>query len=188
MKKSLISLLCFFFCFTLHAQSVKSDTIFTARLDTILCTINIIDQNSIYYTTLNNKQEEIALKRVLYYVKQPIVAVAGPSIPILINDNRPPLDSVLMSQEINYMKTCFTNFHSQYKKGVAISIIGIAISATGGFLMNQESSTDFEQAVVGAGALTTLIGGIVTINSHKWIGRAGLGLTGNGIGVRYIFK
>jgi hypothetical protein len=192
MKKTLFFLAFLFFCTTLQAQSAIPDTIITRGLDTILCTITKTDSNTIYYTTLDLKLKNIERAKVFSYVEQrfyvPPVPKPPKPIPIVVEERKQILDSVMMSQEIDYMKTCFTNYHKAYNQGAAVSVIGLTLATTSGILLANKTETKLEYAMLGLGGVTSAVGMIIIIDSHKWMGRAGLGITGNGVGVRYIFK
>jgi nucleoside recognition membrane protein YjiH len=76
--------------------------------------------------------------------------------------------------------------HKLWSTGLIMNFAGIAISAGGLASINTSNiqSSDFGLPI--AGGVMSLIGTIVMINAHKYIGKAGLGLSANGI--RYRFK
>ena len=64
-----------------------------------------------------------------------------------------------------YQSECFNACHREFKTGTIFTALGFGIGLLGGFT---ESS-----GIYITGGVGVMIGGILMIDSHKWIGRAG---------------
>lgn len=95
-----------------------------------------------------------------------------------INNPSMPIKEVTISNELKFIRMNLRKSHNQFKTGAvmyAASVIPIGL----GFASNQPP-------LIYAGGVISLIGTIVMINSHKYIGRAGIGFGGEGVKVRYV--
>jgi hypothetical protein len=83
-------------------------------------------------------------------------------------------------QKIQGMQYCFKNFYSSYMSGVIISGIGMGITVL--------STAYDEPEMLGAGVLlggaVSLVGLIVSIDSFKWLKRAGVAPADYGVGFK----
>lgn len=80
------------------------------------------------------------------------------------------------------MKDCLQACHNQYTNGLGVSCIGLAGTIGGSFLLIKSPVAGiFVTGVFGA---LSIVGGIIMIDSHKWIGRAGVAITGNGVSLK----
>jgi len=183
MKKLLLILICTTSGLTLFAQP---DTIVTKKGKKIICEITNHNAAEIYY-----RIEDIPFNKVEYIVekgkKKFADNIANENV-ISLADTKTAHDSIMISRELEYMKNCFRSSHREYVAGATTSLCGILIGIVGLKFATDPKSSDSGVAVSAVAGAITLTGGIIMFDSHKWIGRAGMGITGNGIGVKYIFK
>ena len=75
--------------------------------------------------------------------------------------------------------------HKQYRDGLGMTIFGIGATIMGSSMsindIKSKGNGDVGFIIGGTGVLMLIIGNIIMIDSHKYIGRAGLGLNKNGI-------
>lgn len=98
------------------------------------------------------------------------------------------------SKEISYMKKCFGKAHEEHSLGTILLISGTTANAIGIHAMwynlkHGPQSNDIRTVrglVVAATALQTA-GIVIILNSHRWIGKAAIGVDGRGINVVYNF-
>lgn len=96
-------------------------------------------------------------------------------------------NSYFQKKEITNIQLNLERCHFQYKFGLGIVITGGLISIGGSLLFNKETKTGtpinqgIGVPVIVMGGITSLIGSIIIIDSHKFIGRAGL----NGITINF---
>ena len=95
------------------------------------------------------------------------------------------LDSIKM--EVQQMQFNLSKCHKQYNTGTAFIITGSASSAFGAFVSNSIDPTvrNTGGGFIIAGGLMLLTGLIIQINSHNYIGKAGLSLSSNGVIYRF---
>jgi len=81
---------------------------------------------------------------------------------------------------------------AQWSYGVGVNITGLAFSGIGTWLLIETNTNPTQKdptvgyAMIAGGGIISLIGTIVMLDSHKYIGKAGLSLTNGGI--KYTFK
>jgi len=175
------------FLYVLTATSVcsQTDTIFKKDKQEIICRITMVNNHAIFYVDKNEVGRFIEFNKVSLYSRN------GQRKDPLQNTNVPPttkiVDSVNVSDELVYMRTCLTKFHTQYTTGLSITLIGGALAGTSVFIECDELT---KQAVGIGGLVIMLVGVATTFDSHKWINRAGWGVSGKGnmVEVRYRFK
>ena len=81
--------------------------------------------------------------------------------------------------------------HKKWTKGLNISGVGFMVTVFGGYTVmnynnNSNSTTNIGLVITGTGGLLSIIGSLIMIDSHKYIGRSGIGIGSNGI--TYNFK
>lgn len=186
--KKLIPLL--FFVYTLNAQK---DTIFKDTGDRIICTITFVNNNNIFYDTKKSSGEMISVKNVATYSQNgkrvdPKVAVkvAG------IKDNsviakKPGTETVensyVTKKQMEYLTNCLYKCHKEFVGGAITCLAGTLITYTGILLSSNNIGTNNNNTpntvITLTGSGITLIGGIIMIDSHKWIGKASFALDAN---------
>ena len=92
---------------------------------------------------------------------------------------------VVITDELIYLRKCLSASHSEYKTGSTLLISGIALSGLGIYLSTKNTNA---LPVVYIGSAICVLGEIFMIDSHKWIGRAGIGVGGNGVLITYKLK
>ncbi len=180
--KKLLVLILFPFCY--HAQT---DTIFKKDKKQIICSITFINNNSIFYTERKDPGKYIDLGLVsIYSLNGKRTDPSKPENKIIFPVQTP--DTISVALELDYMKTCFRNHGRQYYTGVITVLSGFAV--TGGGTALSLTNTNAGAAIAGIGAVVTLVGTIIMVDSHKWIRRAGLGINGKGnsVGIYYRFN
>jgi hypothetical protein len=159
--------------------SQKNDTICSSATGVFACKITLINDQNIFYD-----QEFVSLDKVLWYSRSGVRT-------FLKNEKK--VDYVDIGAEINYMRMCLRKNHNEWKAGTLCQVFGTFIAASGVFLIQTaevKSTSDQGTQFTIVGGLLALVGQIIVLDSHKWINRAGAGvsLNENGIGVLYRFK
>lgn len=103
---------------------------------------------------------------------------------------------------VNHINTNLIKCHEQWRDGLGITVFGIGVSTLGVVIINQnynnytsgshnikpsnyKNNENVGLIITGVGGLTSLIGTIIMLDSHKYIGKAGLGINGNAITYRF---
>lgn len=169
----------------------QTDTIFRKDGKKTICTITVINQKTIYYKIKGEDIEEIDLSKVAHFTQlgktQQAVNIQKKFL-MLSDTSKLIQDSVLVSNELEFMKNCFKKHHQEHNIGGLTTLFGIGISVAGIVVGTYPKQADAARALFVVGGVISLIGQITMFDSHKWIGRAGLGINGNGLSVRYVFK
>lgn len=172
------------FIFSACSLEAQTDTISTKNGRTIRCHIIGVGQMSLEYTDISNKDCYIDLYSVSYYVKNGVrhngLSRSGMGTNLKI-------DTVNVSEELNYLRFCMNKFHLQYTTGLTVTFIGAALAGASVFM---SADNNFKQELGIGGAAILLIGFGWTVDAHKWIGRAGWGVSGKGnmVEIHYRFK
>lgn len=161
------------------------DTIYNVNGEVIPCKITEVKKEYLRYDPQKGPDNTIAIGNVHSYVwkgeKTILLTNAGGKK--IIEDK----NTVNLSDDYAYLKMCLGEAHKEYKTGVRLVLIGTLASGVGAVLMSVNSTTSGQLLTIGGGVFT-FVGGISMISSHKWFGRAALGLNGNGATVTYRFK
>ena len=102
------------------------------------------------------------------------------------------IESRLLEVETNtsILQSNLSKCHKQWVDGLGVCVFGVGASVIGGYMsINANYNGDKSNVgliITGVGGLTSLIGTIVMLDSHKYIGKSGLGLSKGGI--TYTFK
>lgn len=109
-------------------------------------------------------------------MKTPFIILLMAVSSVGYSQNYDSLKRVILEVQQSQYQTDFylQKAHEQYSSGTLILGIGVATAAIGTVL--HISSTENNNPAKGlmiAGGATTVVGGIIQIDSHKWIGRAG---------------
>ena len=163
----------------------QNDTILQKNGVIIPCRITQVNNHKIFYIDKQQIGRFTELRQVDWYSQ----SGTRQKPPV---DNYEPqslrrIDSVNVSDELTFMRNCFTKFHTQYNTGVSLILVGGAITGSSYFI----SSDDNLQKYLGIGGIVMMLaGGVFVIDAHKWFNRAGWGVSGKGnmVEVRYRFK
>ncbi|MDI1355154.1 MAG: hypothetical protein PSX36_09555 [bacterium] len=175
-------LFCFLRFFPIWSQP---DTIFKKDDQKISCRITAVNSNAIFYLDKEELGRFVELSKVKSYIRNGVRK--DPAHRIELGMSAKVIDTVNVSDELVYMRTCLTRFHTQYTTGMSLSLIGGALTASS-FLLEDNQSV---QQVLGiSGAVILLVGIATSFDAHKWVARAGWGIGGKGnmVEVRYRFK
>lgn len=180
-------LILLFFPFLAHGQM---DTIFQRNGKILLGTIGTVTEQNIFFKNKMGINDRIKLSKVVKYVITK--KMTNPKIDTIIHNNivQNTMANYNRDEDIQYMKDCFRRCHKEYSTGVVFSILGVL--AMGGGLyysanpIKNNTGSDVNTYLIIAGAASSLIGSLVIIDSHKWIGRAGL--VDYGVGVKLKMK
>jgi len=121
----------------------------------------------------------------LYY--SPTIKVYSGLVPLI-----DPVDSLSRIQyQLDYAHNCMFKYKREQVLGFAFTTMGV--SAIGVALLNNHhyygydsnKNTSINTMVIGGGAIVTLLGIILMIDSEKWNKRAHI--ASNGLGVKYVF-
>lgn len=105
--------------------------------------------------------------------------------PLYMNSQMSVKDSVNITDELNYMKTCLGNHHKEFSFGTVIFCFGAGL----GFTTTAMNVPKNEKNALYIGSSIIAMGGaILMMHSNLYFKRASLGLNGNGISVKYRFK
>ncbi len=80
----------------------------------------------------------------------------------IVSNNKTIVDDIQLN---------LSNCHKQYKTGITCSIVGLVLSTVGTILVFDTPEVGVPLIIGGSGLSIT--GVVITINSHKYIGRAG---------------
>lgn len=86
-----------------------------------------------------------------------------------------------MNTDVYIMRENLKRCHTQYTNGLGITVGGILVSGIGISVLIEKNNTTPVAVMCVVGGLLTIIGQIVMIDSHKYINKAGLGISNNGI-------
>lgn len=185
MKKLLLTLI--IIAISITSIFAQDTIIFKNQDKPVLCKIRSITSSVIFYVE-NNEYKSDFINNVKYHSKfeklekkdtinkQSKQTLA--SMPVL------PTKEVKISDELLNMRTDFTNCHKEFKTGLFFIGGGIFITALG---TTNLFSYGGSSPITIIGGLVSLTGIIIITDSHKWIGRAGIGIGGNGVVVKYVF-
>lgn len=178
--KNLLALLLFLASFYAAAQE---DAIVLKNGQTINCTI-IEKQDSSLRINLNGATLEFGLSRIEYYKMNYIWYNVDGTKRQDLNAAYSPVHAeqekiIKLQDQVDYMRGQLTISHNIFVAGVVIDVLG-TLALFGGLSLNESYIT-----YAGAGALT--IGNVLMLSSHHWIGKAGIGIGGKGVKVKYIF-
>lgn len=109
-------------------------------------------------------------------------------------DSTKTIESRLLELEKNteILQSNLTKCHNQWGYGAGVTGAGIGFSGIGTWLLIETNTNPTQKdptvgyAMIAGGGLLQLIGTIVMLDSHKYIGKAGLSLSNGGI--KYTFK
>ena len=90
-----------------------------------------------------------------------------------------PVREIKISDELTYIRNNLNNCHKEYRTGLIFIGVGIGVGTIGALTHTSVISI--------IGGVSGLVGTIIMIDSHKWIGRIGIGVAGNGVNVKYVF-
>ncbi len=117
-----------------------------------------------------------------------------------LSDTNKVVKFVNVVDELNFLKNNLSKSHSEYKTGLKISLAGLGVIGAGALISTFKNvthnnyktmmSTTIEMNQIGAGVicfgiLGELVGRVIMIDSHKWLGRASVGIGGKGVTVKY---
>lgn len=162
----------------------QTDTIFKKDKNKIICTITFVNNDNIFFTEKKDPGKLMDVRKVSFY------SLNGKRIDPSQSKILFPqvLDTISVALELDYMKYCFRSFSKQYNSGVITLLAGFAVSGAGITISGTDKNAGM--AVVGIGSIVSLVGGIIMIDSHKWIRRAGFGINGKGnsVSIYYTFN
>jgi len=97
------------------------------------------------------------------------------------------LKKIELNNEV--IKSNLKKCHNQWKDGLGVTIFGFGTSIIGSYMsLNANNIGDKSNVgiiITSIGGITSLIGTIVMLDSHKYIGRAGLNIESNGLVYRF---
>lgn len=162
----------------------QQDTLLTKRNKLIPCTIHRIGFVGIEYSDSSSKNLSHEILQLQWYSIKGLRIQARSRESDFLTITK---DSANLSEEIIHLRTCLNKFHSQYTTGLSITMIGAALGASTLFISKDEI---FRKQLGLGGAILLLTGLGCSIDAHKWIGRAGWGVSGNGsnFAIHYRFK
>jgi hypothetical protein len=156
----------------------QKDTVFTQSGGSIPCSITFVNSNNIFYNTKSSDGNMIEMFKVKAFSQNGKRSSSVTISPVYEQ-------TVTVAQEFEYMRNCFARQHAQYITGTAIGCIGIA-TVGGSFFINTDENAP--RTFAGIGSALIFIGTIVVMDSHKWVKRAALGVSGKGSSVAIFYK
>jgi len=160
----------------------QDDTIFTKQKLVIPCTIILETYNSIEYTHADGDALQIDLFRVEKYSKNG-TRIKGGAKPKNVLIKR--TDTVDISAELLHLRTCMSKFHAQYTTGLSFMLIGGSLMGTSLFF---DQGDNMRTGLGIGGVVIALVGIATSVDAHKWMQRAGLGVSGKGNSVEIIYR
>jgi len=94
-------------------------------------------------------------------------------------------DSVNISDELNFMKKCYSDHYKEFSFGTVIFCFGAGLGFSATIMdvpKNEKKTMYIGSSILGLG------GALLMMHSNIYFRRASLGLNGNGISVKYRFK
>lgn len=182
MNRSQIFTILIFFCsFVFYAQQ---DTILTKNDRRIVCHILHVGLASIEYQEQLNAVCYLDLYQVQWYFSNGKRNEGKSRSKEVLTLKK---DTVNLTEELTYLRFCLTKFHTQYTTGQSITFIGTALAASSIFITKDQV---FRQQMGIAGIVILLVGLGCSVDAHKWLGRAGWGVSGKGnsVEVHYRFR
>ena len=173
------------FILVAFSMGSQTDTIFKKDKQVIVGRITVVNTNKIFYMDRDEIGRFVELNKVNFYSRNGIRI--DPQKKSVTGLSNMVIDTVNVSDELFYMRNCLTKFHSEYTTGLSITLIGGALAGTS--LLLQEDQTI--RTALGIGGMVIMMVGIATtFDAHKWLHRAGLGVSGkgNGVEIRYRLK
>lgn len=169
-----------FLSLSLHSQS---DTIFI-KSGSVACTITFVNNDNIFYYVGDNSKDivRIPLTSVMAYVKDG-VKVIPEAKPALSISEPGTIKEISITEDFLFIKECLRKHSKQYYTGFAFVMLGYASAGAGVALYEKEPK--YAKPLVIGGAVVSLIGHIVMVNSHKWFKRAAFGINGTEVKVKY---
>ncbi len=170
-----------------HAQM---DTIYLKSGKFMIGTIGNVTSSTIFFRNHMDIKDNIKLSKVSKYV----ITKKIPKVKISIVDDSLLSKSLVpteynIKEELDYMKECFRKCHNNYSIGVGISIVGLLVAASGISIDAKKATINDSNSNIGiymiySGLGLSLIGSLTVMNSHKWIGRAGINANGIGVNIK----
>ena len=82
-----------------------------------------------------------------------------------------------LTRDQEHIKLNLERSHNQFSKGTLIGIIGLGTALVGSVLYYRSTDTSGDNVafgIMGVGGVAASVGLVIQIDSHKWIGRAGV--------------
>jgi hypothetical protein len=160
----------------------QNDTLCKRSTELIPCTISNVGSRRIHFIDKQQNGRSVELETLSWYSRSGVrTRLYHPRLSPL------PTDSVDVSAELAYLRNCMSKFHSQYTTGVGITLIGGALAGSSFFISGDEN---LEKIMGIGGVVMMVVGTAVSIDAHRWFGKAGWGVSGKGnmVEVRYRFR
>ena len=109
-------------------------------------------------------------------------------------DSTKTIESRLSELETNtqILQSNLAKCHKQWIHGGGLNIAGVGFMGIGTWLLIETTTNPIQKdptvgyAMIGCGGLLSIIGTIVMLDSHKYIGKSGISISNGGI--KYTFK
>jgi len=190
MKKILIiSVFTFLFSFYSYSQEIENfltrDTIYTIK-KAIPCKIVKIGEKNLTYMVNFGEYCEISLIKVVKYVmkeeklKDPILTS------LILSKGKFQSETDTLEYELQLIKYHLLQSHKEFKTGTILFGLGLSSTLIGTIILmgsDSQSNNKSPMIIISCGSLLMFSGFIVQMDSHKWIGKAGL--TGFQIGYKF---
>ena len=164
-------------CFTMNSIA-QIDTIFKISGDTIAgVKISKITSMNLWYTE-NGIGKSISIKEIQSHT--------------FVNEIKSDVskkESFIMNKDVNgqdeliFLRHCLGKFYKEWKTGVILCFSGIGLTIIG-FPVAIATTSNIPLII---GGVTSLVGGIIILDSHKWLKRASIGVGGSGFTIQYKF-
>jgi hypothetical protein len=172
----------------------QTDSIFKKDGHTLVCKITKVDSEYIYFDHNNLRGRYISREYVSSYSingKKETAVFVKKAAAQNSNAAWSLYDTIPVSKELNFMRMCLQKYNTEHSIGLIMLGSGLLVTTAGTASYLYATSfddLDASRAVWLAGSTVMLAGVAVMIDSQKWAKKAGLGISGNGMGVYYRFK
>jgi hypothetical protein len=166
-----------------HFVSAQQDTLFTKSNRIIPCTIMNVGLVSLEYREKSDTLKHIDLFQLRQYSQNGARKLTRSRINEL---NKGGIkDTVNVGEELAHLRYCLSKFHTQYTTGLSISLVGGALAGSSFFITKDAT---FRQQL-GIGGVVILLAGLgCSMDAHRWLGKAGWGVSGKGSNVEIHYR
>lgn len=165
----------------------QNDTIYKKDGKIIACTITLDNGNYLFYKDKKGNGTDIDKQLISFYKQNNEVKnVSNAQQSLVMNkpiDNFS--DSVKVTDELVYLKKCMADYHRQHSIGTIILGVGTGLGIA---TLIMDVSSNEKNALLISSGVVAVVGSVIMIDASKFFKRASLGVNGNGLTVKYIFK
>lgn len=96
------------------------------------------------------------------------------------------IDTIALTDQVDYMRKCMRRSYNSYSYSLTFRLLSIAPLTIGAVTIGRDQQLGTGAFIVGG--VLNIAAFIFEVNSRRWIGKSGIGLSPEGRGVVYRFK